>query len=98
MALSAQESALGIPPSALEGVMDEAMKDASAGMTTGHIIGWLVFGLIGMAAFSYGRKQASPKAMIIGALLMIYPYAVTHLVALWVVGAGLTGYLLINRN
>ena len=94
MAISAIDGVRIVPPSVLEGVL----KDASSGMTTGHIAAWVLFGLIGMATFGYGRKQANFKAMIIGAVLMMYPYVVTDAIALWAVGFGLCGYLFFSRD
>jgi hypothetical protein len=64
----------------------------------GKIYAMLVFGLIGMAAFGYGRKQRSPKAITIGILLMAYPYMVSGNLALWGIGAGLTVALFIFRD
>ena len=59
----------------------------------GKLFAYLIFGLIGMAALAYGKKQHSPKKMLIGAALMVYPYVVADTLALWGVGAGLTAAL-----
>jgi len=55
-----------------------------------NIVGWTLFGLIGMAAFMYGKKLGSWKPMAIGAGLMAYPYFVTNTILMWIVGVGLT--------
>ena len=94
MDISTQSGVPMIPPSLIESML----KDKSAGMTTGHLVAWALFGLIGMAAFGYGRKQVNMKAMIIGVLLMVYPYMVSDLVPLWTIGSGLTFYLLFFRD
>jgi hypothetical protein len=60
------------------------------------LFAWLLFGLVGMAAFGYGRKQQKPKAMLLGAALMGYPYLVDGALALWLVGAGLTAALFVD--
>ena len=59
----------------------------------GKIFAYLIFGLIGMAAFAYGRKNQKPKAMGIGAVIMFYPYLVSDTLALWGIGAALTAAL-----
>ncbi|PCI40733.1 MAG: hypothetical protein COB53_00115 [Elusimicrobia bacterium] len=58
----------------------------------------LIFGLIGMAAFGYGKKQGKPKPMIVGALLCGYPYVITHGPALWIVGMALTAALFLKND
>lgn len=98
MEISTQSGVPTIPPSLIEGMLKETLKDTSTGMTTRHVVAWVLFGLIGMAAFGYGRKQMNMKAMVIGAVLMGYPYLVSDLVALWTIGAGLTFYLLFFRD
>lgn len=59
---------------------------------------WLVFGLIGMAAFGYGKKQGKAGAMVLGGALMVYPYLVDGALLLWLVGAGLTVGLFLWRD
>ena len=63
-----------------------------------NIIGWSLFGLIGMAAFLYGKKQGSWKTMIVAAGLMVYPYFVSNTVAMYIVGILLTGGLFVFRD
>lgn len=63
-----------------------------------NIIGWSLFGLIGMAAFLYGKKQGSWKTMAISAGLMVYPYFVTNTIAMFAVGVALTGSLFYFRD
>ena len=57
------------------------------------IMGWglgaIVFGLIGFAAFRYGRKNERPATKWLGVALMIYPYAVSSTVLLYAVGIAL---------
>ena len=38
----------------------------------------LLFGLIGFAAFRYGRKNAEPRHLFLGIALMAYGYFVTN--------------------
>jgi len=59
------------------------------------LFGGVVFGGIGFAAFIYGKKQASPKPMVIGILLMAFPYFISNAMILFAVGGLLTAALFI---
>jgi len=52
---------------------------------------WLLwsslFSLIGFAVFVYGRRQRLGAPLLIGVVLMIYPYFVSNTVALIGIGA-----------
>ena len=61
--------------------------------TPAYLVGMLVFGLIGIAAYRYGKKTSQPKQKWIGVALMLYPYAVSQTWLLWGIGVGLTGWL-----
>ena len=54
-----------------------------------YIAGAVLFGIIGMAAFWYGRKASRPGPKWIGVGLMFYPYAISATWLLYVVGIGL---------
>ena len=55
-----------------------------------YIVGAIVFGLLGMVAFSRGRKAARPILTWTGVALMLYPYAIGETWLLWSVGLGLS--------
>jgi hypothetical protein len=59
-------------------------------MNTAQIIASLVFGSIGFAAFIYGKKLSSLKPLVIGIILMVYPYLVSNTIVLYAVGVVLT--------
>ncbi len=61
-------------------------------------IGGLIFGSIGFAAFIYGKKTAGFKPMVLGAILMIYPYFVRGNILLYAIGISLTAALFIFRE
>lgn len=63
-----------------------------------NLIGGFLFGSIGFVAFVYGKKQASWKPMLIGGLLLAYPYFVSNTIALYAVGVILTAALFIFRD
>ena len=53
------------------------------------IVGAIVFGLIGMAAFGYGKKTQQRRIRWWGVALMFYPYATSTTWLLYTVGVGL---------
>jgi hypothetical protein len=66
-------------------------------MDGNYIFFSVLFSIIGMAYFSYGRKQ-NIYFMVFGIVLMIYPYAVEQLTSLIVVGIILTALpFILNR-
>lgn len=46
----------------------------------------LVFSMIGFGYFRYGKRQSDGRAMLVGVVLMVYPYFITNSLA--VVGVG----------
>ena len=54
-----------------------------------YLIGVVVFGIVGFAAYRYGKKMSLPATKWIGIVLMLYPYAVSATWLMYVVGAGL---------
>jgi hypothetical protein len=66
--------------------------------TAANIFGSILFGSIGLGAFIYGRKSAAAKPLIIGAVLMIYPYFVSETWQLYAIGVLLTASLFLFRN
>lgn len=57
--------------------------------TPANLVGSVLFGIIGFAAFVYGKKGMKWKAMSIGFLLMVYPYAVSETWLLYAIGCAL---------
>jgi hypothetical protein len=58
----------------------------------------LLFGIIGLAAFTYGKKSANWKPMVIGLVLMVYPYAIDELWLLYAIGIALCAALFVFRD
>lgn len=58
-----------------------------------NLFAMLIFGIVGLAAFRYGKKIHSGMPMIIGVALMVYPYFVTQTWLLYAVGIALCGAL-----
>ena len=63
-----------------------------------NLIAGLIFGSVGFIAFAYGKKQASTKYMILGGILLAYPYFISNTVAVYVIGAVLTLALFFPRD
>ena len=69
--------------------MGELAALQSLGLTLpspAYIFGAVVFGLVGFAAFRYGRKAGRPRTKWLGVALMLYPYAISATWLLYVVG------------
>ncbi len=50
----------------------------------------LLFGSIGTIYLIYGKRQSSPIHLIVGAILIIYPYLFTNAILVFVAGVILT--------
>jgi hypothetical protein len=56
-----------------------------------YIAGAIVFGIVGLVAFRWGKKISRPKLTWTGVALMLYPYVVYDARLLWLVGFALCG-------
>lgn len=54
--------------------------------TPSYLFGAILFGLLGFAAFRYGKKTSRPYVKWLGVALMLYPYAITQTWLLYAVG------------
>ncbi len=54
--------------------------------STSMILWGLVFGAIGIGYFTYGRRQGNKAALLAGLALMAFPYFVSSVLAMVVVG------------
>lgn len=57
--------------------------------TPAYLFGAILFGLIGFAAYRYGKRRSRGKVKWIGVALMLYPYAISGTAMLYFVGAAL---------
>ncbi|MDD5584217.1 MAG: hypothetical protein PHV55_04080 [Candidatus Omnitrophica bacterium] len=67
-------------------------------MTFANITAGIIFGLIGMVALGFGKKQGNFKIMLTGVLLILYPYFVHNTVIVYLVGTALTVAIFIFRD
>lgn len=58
-----------------------------------YIFGAVLFGLIGIWAYQFGKRTDQPKTRWIGLALMLYPYAVSETWLLYLVGVALCGWI-----
>lgn len=66
--------------------------------TPAYLLGAIVFGLLGMVAFSRGRKNSQPVLTWTGLALMLYPYAIGSTWLLWSLGVGMTALVFAKWN
>ena len=67
-------------------------------MNSANLIIGGIFNAIGLAAFVYGKKQSRMKPLVIGISLMVYPYLITDITMILVIGVILTAALFVFRD
>lgn len=55
-------------------------------MDVANLLWGVVFSSIGLGFFIYGRKQRAVVPLVCGIVLMVYPYFVSNVIALVVIG------------
>ena len=81
--------------------MDELKAAEALGFTLpspAYLIGAILFGIIGYAAYRYGKKATLPIPKWIGVALMLYPYAISETWQLYAVGLALCIGLYLYRH
>lgn len=81
--------------------MDDLKALESMGFTLpgpAYLIGAILFGIIGYAAYRHGKKASAATTKWIGIALMLYPYAISETWLLYAVGGGLCLGLYISRR
>ena len=63
-----------------------------------NLIGGFLCGVIGFAAFRYGKATLAWRPMLIGGILMIFPYFIDDVAWLYVIGIALTAALFVFRE
>lgn len=58
----------------------------------------ILFSTIGFAAFVYGKKSMRVGPMVLGAALMVYPYFISEVWLLYVLGCALSVGLTVWRD
>lgn len=81
--------------------MDDLTTLRSLGLTLpspAYIVGAVVFGLLGFAAYRHGKKAERPRTKWLGVALMLYPYAFSDTWLLYVVGVALCMGVYLDRG
>ena len=63
-----------------------------------YIAGAILFGLVGLVAWRWGRKAERPRTKWLGVALMFYPYAVSATWALYAIGGALCVGIALDRG
>ncbi|MCB1054316.1 MAG: hypothetical protein KDD11_02240 [Acidobacteria bacterium] len=66
--------------------------------TPSALFALILFGVIGSAAFLYGKKNGKVVPMVVGGVLVVYPYFVSATWLLYGLGFVLTGALFVLRE
>ena len=56
---------------------------------TSQLVWGMLFGAIGLGYFLYGKKQRAPVPLAAGIALFIFPYFISNVYALVIVGAAI---------
>ena len=65
------------------------MHTESVDFDPGSIIASLLISSVGYVLFRYGKKQSRPPQLVTGLVLMLYPYFVTDVLFMSLIGIGL---------
>jgi len=65
--------------------------------TPASIFAQILFGAVGLAAFVYGKKQVVLRPLVLGVILMVYPFFIAESWLLYLIGGGLTLALFLPR-
>jgi len=66
------------------------LKDITGGRTKGSVVAMVIFSIIGLGYFSYGKKSRQLLMLICGIALMGYSYLVDDFVYIILIGVGLS--------
>jgi hypothetical protein len=66
-------------------------------MSPANIFVVVMFSIVGLAAFRYGKKNGEPRPLVLGVLLMVYGYFVSDAWISLLVGGLLTGLIFYPR-
>ena len=81
--------------------MDNSLALQSLGISLpspAYIFGAVLFGLIGFAAYRYGKRTGLRRTRWLGVALMLYPYAIAQTWVLYVLGAALCAGIVIDNE
>jgi hypothetical protein len=62
-------------------------------VTGNSLLASVLIGSVGMGLFVYGKRQRRGPHLVVGVLLMVYPYLVPNVALMFGIGAALCGLL-----
>ncbi len=62
-------------------------------MNANALLASVLLGSVGMGFFMYGKKQRRAPHLAVGVALMVYPYFVSSVALMLIIGAALVGLL-----
>jgi hypothetical protein len=62
-------------------------------MNPNALLASILLGSVGFGFFAYGKKQRRAPHLAVGVLLMVYPYFVSNVALMLIIGAALVGLL-----
>ena len=71
---------------------------SGGGFNWWNIMGGIIFSIIGWYAFIYGKREKSVRPMVIGIVLMVYPYFIPNTLLFFIIGIALTAALFFWRE
>ena len=74
------------------------LAGAGGGFSWWTIFGGIIFSIIGWYAFRHGKREKSMRPMVLGIVLMVYPYFVANTFLAYAIGIGLTAALFFWRE
>ena len=77
--------------------MTDQLGSLLGGFSVATLVLAVFFGLVGFAAFRYGRKNQEPRPLFVGIALMAYGYFVTNAWVSLAIGSVLTLLLFFPR-
>ena len=79
-------------------LLSKALKDTNTASWGAILFAGLIFGSIGVGAWIYGKRRASAPHLLLGAILVLYPYFTGNLIILYGVGIILTALLFVFKG
>jgi len=74
------------------------LTGSGGGINWGYWVANIIFGIIGWYAFIHGKREKSWRPMVIGIVLMVYPYFITNTFWAFAIGFALTAALYYWRD
>ena len=53
------------------------------------LLAGFIFGVIGFYLFKWGKQKQAALPVVIGIVLMVYPYFISNVWLMWLIGVGL---------